>query len=233
MATRLDDSVLQGVIQQGASESQPGASLSTPTGPSLQIAGIGELRAEQTSTAFSRTHRRSLVLRALLAADMIGLLLAYLTAVALTSGGDTTFSHFSYFLGFLLTLPAWAAGAKLLGLYERDDQRPDHSTVDDVGRVFQLVTVGSWLSVGALWLMTSSEQHGGSAHLLVHSGRARRRLACDRPIRSSTSPRIPAEHDHRGCRRGWSTRGPKAPATPGIRHPGCRLRRLRADGDAR
>lgn len=180
---RPDESVLQGVFQQGASESQPGASLSMPTPPSLQIAGIGELRAEQTSTAFSRIHRRSLILRALLAADMIGLLIAYLTAVALTSGGDTTFSHFSYFLGFLLTLPAWAAGAKLLGLYERDDQRPDHSTVDDVGRVFQLVTVGAWLSVGALWLMTSSNNMAGAlifwftAVVLVIVSRATARFA--------------------------------------------------------
>jgi exopolysaccharide biosynthesis polyprenyl glycosylphosphotransferase len=43
---------------------------------------------------------------------------------------------------FILTLPIWLVGAKLFGLYDRDEERADHSTVDDLVRVFLLVTVG-------------------------------------------------------------------------------------------
>ena len=113
---------------------------------------------------------------------MTGLLIAYLAAARLTRG-DTMLDHFGYFLGFLLTLPAWAAGAKLLGLYDRDDQRPDHSTVDDVSRVFQLVTIGSWLGVGALWLVTPSDHMSAalifwfSAVMLIIALRAAARFA--------------------------------------------------------
>ena len=35
--------------------------------------------------------------------------------------------------------------AKLYGLYDRDEERTDHSTVDDLVGVFHLVTVGTWL----------------------------------------------------------------------------------------
>jgi exopolysaccharide biosynthesis polyprenyl glycosylphosphotransferase len=144
---------LRGVSTESVSESHSRSSLSTPITPSMRVASIDALPAGQTSKVILSRTRRSLVRRALLAADMTGLFIAYLVADALTPG-DTAFNHLGYFLGFLLTLPAWAAGAKLLGLYDRDDQRPDHSTVDDVGRVFQLVTIGSWLGVGALWLAT-------------------------------------------------------------------------------
>jgi exopolysaccharide biosynthesis polyprenyl glycosylphosphotransferase len=99
--------------------------------------------------------RRALFRRALCSADMVGLVVAYLAAARLDPGAGT-FDGPGPFLVFLLTLPAWAAGAKLYGLYDRDDQRPDYSTVDDLSRVFQLVTVGSWLTVAALWLFTSS-----------------------------------------------------------------------------
>lgn len=112
-------------------------------------------RALHASQARSHIVRGGLVRRALLSADMLGLLLAYLVATRV-SPGDHTFDHALPVLIFLLTLPAWAAGAKLLGLYDRDDQRPDHSSVDDIVRVFQLVTVGSWLTIAGLWLFTSS-----------------------------------------------------------------------------
>ena len=32
---------------------------------------------------------------------------------------------------FLLTLPAWIVGAKLYELYDLDEERADHTTVDD------------------------------------------------------------------------------------------------------
>jgi exopolysaccharide biosynthesis polyprenyl glycosylphosphotransferase len=44
----------------------------------------------------------------------------------------------------LAALPAWVFLAKLYGLYDRDEERTDHSTADEFAGVFNLVTVGAW-----------------------------------------------------------------------------------------
>ena len=44
---------------------------------------------------------------------------------------------------FALSLPAWVVGAKLFGLYRDDETRADHTTLDDLARVFLLVSVGA------------------------------------------------------------------------------------------
>jgi exopolysaccharide biosynthesis polyprenyl glycosylphosphotransferase len=104
-------------------------------------------RAEQTRLD-TRAHGRGwLVRRALLAADMAGLTIAFVAASELvrTSGpGDTLQPRLEY-LAFVLTLPVWTVVAKLHGLYDRDEARADHSTVDDVVGVFHLVTIGAWI----------------------------------------------------------------------------------------
>jgi exopolysaccharide biosynthesis polyprenyl glycosylphosphotransferase len=43
------------------------------------------------------------------------------------------------------TLPVWIVVAKLIGLYDRDDERVDHTTVKDAPGVVQFVTVGTWI----------------------------------------------------------------------------------------
>src|SRR5262249_53224637 len=45
---------------------------------------------------------------------------------------------------FLASLPIWVLLARVHGLYDRDEERTDHSTVDDVVGVFQVVTLGTW-----------------------------------------------------------------------------------------
>ena len=60
-------------------------------------------------------------------------------------GGDGHVSSFAELAFFVALLPGWVFLAKLYGLYERDEERTDHSTVDDVVGVFHLVTVGVWL----------------------------------------------------------------------------------------
>ena len=45
---------------------------------------------------------------------------------------------------FVATLPLWVLLARIYGLYDRDEERTDHSTVDDVVGVFQVVTLGTW-----------------------------------------------------------------------------------------
>ena len=93
-----------------------------------------------------------LIRRALLAADLVGLLFAF-SVTAVMFGGVTkgqTFSTRAEILLFLLTLPAWILLAKLYGLYDRDESRTDYRTVDDLAGVFHLTTVGTWLVVAGL-----------------------------------------------------------------------------------
>ena len=79
-----------------------------------------------------------LVRRLLLLADLLGLSLAFLLSAALSE----TLGRMEFAI-FLLSLPAWVVAAKLFGLYRDDEAQTDHSTLDDLARVFLLVTVGA------------------------------------------------------------------------------------------
>ncbi len=89
-----------------------------------------------------------LVSRMLLLADTVGLTLAFVLSQALwsgPSGAPGAVSGPGELVFFVLTLPVWTAAAKVYGLYDNDDERTDHSTADDLIRVFHLITVGTWL----------------------------------------------------------------------------------------
>ena len=106
------------------------------------------------STAVVR-RRGWLVRRMLLLSDLLGLTLAFLAAQLLFPGADKAVDHVSLqaeFLLFFLTLPGWIVVAKLYRLYDHDEERTDHTTVDDFVGVFHLVTVGTWLSFAGSWL---------------------------------------------------------------------------------
>jgi exopolysaccharide biosynthesis polyprenyl glycosylphosphotransferase len=91
-----------------------------------------------------------LVRRALLAADLAGLFVAFVVAQMIearaAAGGFAPSFEMNL---FLLSLPAWVVIAKLYGLYDRDEERTDYSTVDDVVGVFHLVTVCTWVFFAA------------------------------------------------------------------------------------
>jgi exopolysaccharide biosynthesis polyprenyl glycosylphosphotransferase len=109
-------------------------------------------RRRRTATV---RRRGWLVRRALLAADIVGLGVAFSLAQLLfwnTGGTPDQVNVQEEFLLFALTLPAWVVVAKLHGLYDRDDERTDHSTADDIVGVFHLVTVGAWLFFAGSWL---------------------------------------------------------------------------------
>jgi exopolysaccharide biosynthesis polyprenyl glycosylphosphotransferase len=96
------------------------------------------------------------VRRALAAADVAGLTAAFLTAEAImTLRGWPIDLRLEAFL-FLLTIPAWIAFAKIYGLYDRDEERTNHTTVDDLVGVFHLCTVGIWLFFAGGWLLSLS-----------------------------------------------------------------------------
>jgi exopolysaccharide biosynthesis polyprenyl glycosylphosphotransferase len=95
-----------------------------------------------------RDRRARLVRRTLVAADLAGLVLAFLVAILIFGSRATATNEFSIAaeLGiFAGTLPGWLLLAKLHSLYDRDERHAGHSTVDEVIPVATLVTVGSWL----------------------------------------------------------------------------------------
>ncbi len=94
----------------------------------------------------ARRCRGWLMRRLLLVADVVGLLTSYLVALTLAPpafDGDRVDPIWEVLL-FAATLPLWVLLARVYGLYDRDEERTDHSTVDDVVGVFQVVTLGTW-----------------------------------------------------------------------------------------
>jgi exopolysaccharide biosynthesis polyprenyl glycosylphosphotransferase len=96
-----------------------------------------------------RVERRGwLVRRALFVADVCGLTAAFLVSEQLFGGGISANGHLGTpgeYLLFVCSLPAWAVAAKLYGLYDKDEERTDHSTTQDFTGVFHLITVVTWL----------------------------------------------------------------------------------------
>jgi exopolysaccharide biosynthesis polyprenyl glycosylphosphotransferase len=89
-----------------------------------------------------------LVRRALLLADLLGLTCAFAVAQQVYSAhvADQGSVHgLGEILAFVGSLPLWVVAAKLYGLYDKDEERTDHSTTDDFAGVFHLVTVCTFL----------------------------------------------------------------------------------------
>ena len=110
--------------------------------------------AEAAPTRAHGMRRGWLVRRALLAADIAGLLIAFFAVElvfwhrqvnGLGFGAETAV--------FFCTLPVWVLAAKLYGLYDRDEERATHSTADEVVSVFHLITVGVWVFFATSWLV--------------------------------------------------------------------------------
>jgi exopolysaccharide biosynthesis polyprenyl glycosylphosphotransferase len=103
--------------------------------------------------AHSHSGRRRgwLVRRALLASDLFGLVLAFSLTEAFYGGDSagTTFGTAAEVALFIATLPLWIIVAKLYGLYDRDEERTDHTTSDDVIGVLHLTTIGTWIVFAA------------------------------------------------------------------------------------
>ena len=79
----------------------------------------------------------------LLAADLCGVVAAFALAEILIDGRGPLQTAEWWVLPVIL--PIWILTAKVYGLYDRDEERAAHTTVDDVVGVFHLVTVGVWL----------------------------------------------------------------------------------------
>ncbi len=116
-------------------------------------------RERSRADALAAPRRRGwLVRRALVAADVAGLLLAYLLAKVVVSGSEPNNPSLEI-LVLVLAIAAFIVGAKMYGLYERDEETVDHSTVDEVVGVFHLVTLGAWFYFLAAWALGTQDPH--------------------------------------------------------------------------
>jgi exopolysaccharide biosynthesis polyprenyl glycosylphosphotransferase len=149
-----------------------------------------EILDRRRRTAVVR-RRGWLVRRMLLLADLLGLGLAFLVAdlVMNLNAGPDQVSRRTEYLIFFVTLPLWAVVAKLYGLYERDEERTDHSTIDDVAGVFHMVTVCAFVfAIGSYLTHVAHPTPGkvavfwAAAVVLVSTGRAAARAYCRRHI---------------------------------------------------
>jgi exopolysaccharide biosynthesis polyprenyl glycosylphosphotransferase len=163
----------------------------------------GELAASHLLDALDRRTRELLerraqsprrgwlVRRALLAADVLGLFAAFVLAERLfdAHGPGNQLSSYREALAFVISLPGWIVLAKLHGLYERDEERADHSTVDDFVGVVHVVTLGAWSFFVGAWAtgLVNPDVHRLVAFwalgiLLVALARSFARAACRRSV---------------------------------------------------
>jgi exopolysaccharide biosynthesis polyprenyl glycosylphosphotransferase len=104
-------------------------------------------------------------------------------AAAGSLGGDAEVGVFA------LSLPAWIVAAKVYGLYDKDEERTDHSTADDFVRVLHLVTLCAWLLYGISLITRLFNPEFGKLFLfwllavaMVSGGRALARGYCRRQL---------------------------------------------------
>src|SRR5207248_7927051 len=108
---------------------------------------------------------------------------------AAASAGPDRVARSTEFILFALTLALWIVVAKLYGLYERDEERTDHSTTDEFTGVFHMITVCVALFAFGLYLTDVAHPSVGkvavfwaAAIVLVSSGRAAARAYCRRHV---------------------------------------------------
>jgi exopolysaccharide biosynthesis polyprenyl glycosylphosphotransferase len=117
-------------------------------------------RHDELQPADPRPGRRGwLMRRLLLGADVVGLSLAFALTEFLcgNNGYPNTVGLDGEIALFVLTLPIFLVGARMFGLYDRDEQWADYSTSDDLVRVFLLATVGVFLVSRGVQLVRGSE----------------------------------------------------------------------------
>jgi exopolysaccharide biosynthesis polyprenyl glycosylphosphotransferase len=100
--------------------------------------------------------RGYLVRRMLLAADVVGLFVALAATAILNHGGIAALKTAEFGIRAVAMaglIPLFVVTAKIYGLYDRDDEHANHSTIDEIVGLFHLLTVAVW-SVVALGVVT-------------------------------------------------------------------------------
>ena len=154
------------------------------------LAYLRSAPAERHAASRPPHTRGWLVRRALRISDALALAIAFLATALIFGPGQGNANHLAIgeeYLLFVATLPVWLVGAKLYELYDRDEERTEHTTLDDFVGVLHLVTLGSWLlflgarisglanpelaKVGTFWALSL---------VLLTAGRALARAYCRR-----------------------------------------------------
>jgi exopolysaccharide biosynthesis polyprenyl glycosylphosphotransferase len=124
----------------------------------VAVAGERTLEVLAGRRQGDRVRRRGwLVRRMLLGADLAALVAALAVAELLVGA---TATHLGRALLLLVpALPLWVVTAHASGLYQRDEERASHSTIDDLVGVFSLMTAGAWLVLLAAELVGAAQPH--------------------------------------------------------------------------
>ena len=105
--------------------------------------------------------RRSwLIRRTLAAADITGLTIAFVIGQLFIIENPAAVDRVGFLLEtlvFVATLPAWVLLARSYGLYSRDEEQANYSSVDDSWGVLNMVTLGTWMLVAGTWLTHVAE----------------------------------------------------------------------------
>jgi exopolysaccharide biosynthesis polyprenyl glycosylphosphotransferase len=108
---------------------------------------VADLPPRSVSATRRRGRGRS-VRRSLLVADLTGLAVAFV-ALELrfpAQAVNDSLNFDSELALFVASLPLFVILARAMGLYDRDAERPEHTTVDDLVGIVALVTTVVWLS---------------------------------------------------------------------------------------
>jgi exopolysaccharide biosynthesis polyprenyl glycosylphosphotransferase len=128
--------------------------------------------------------RRGWLTRRLLAvSDGVGLAvaMAVVQLVFGSGGGATDGLHQAAEIGvFAAMLPIWLVVAKVYGLFDRDEERTDYSTVDDFVSVVHVVTLGVWTAFTAASL--TGVAHPDLAKMVTFWGLSIVSITCGRAV---------------------------------------------------
>src|SRR5262245_47634531 len=124
--------------------------------PTLDVLDTRTIEILRQRRAFRSASRRRgwLVRRLLLLVDLLALAVAFFVAQRLFEPAVVSdrVGPGMEFVIFLACLPVWVVAAHVAGLYDRDGERTDHSTADDIVGVVAVVTIGTWIVSSAAWL---------------------------------------------------------------------------------
>jgi exopolysaccharide biosynthesis polyprenyl glycosylphosphotransferase len=108
---------------------------------------------------------RRLLAEALVVSDIAGLTLSYVVSSLFAP----ELKHHSSVLLFILALPLWVVAAGAGGLYDQDDRRPGHSTLNDFVPLVRLLTAGTWCGLLVTWVALRPDPIRGAAIFWVTS----------------------------------------------------------------
>jgi exopolysaccharide biosynthesis polyprenyl glycosylphosphotransferase len=137
------------VLESTAAELAPTARVaSTPIATTPRP--LESFSAEPAAPA-SDVRRGELVARALLIADATAIFGAVAIAFVVAHATATPPATAAALLASVVVL---TVGARARGLYGRDEQRPEHSTLDEIGALFQVATASAWAVVLLMWVVS-------------------------------------------------------------------------------